>query len=117
MSSGYNAVYRNDKDLYHIFGNNSGGDVSANTVNCNFLNSAFVNCDSIDRTTPGDLQINNDTLIVGDLSLNGNYDLSQSSGLLRLSNVTLSGSASGSSGQHLQIVVNGVNYKIRLENP
>jgi hypothetical protein len=37
--------------------------------------------------------------------------------LLTFSGALTSGSASGSSGQHLQVTINGTPYKIKLENP
>lgn len=118
MTSGYNAIYRNDTDLYSFISSGpTGGVINATTVNCNFLNSGFVVCDQIDRNTPGDLQINNDTLLVGDLTLDGNLDLVENAGKLQIINATLSGSSGSISGQHLQVMINGVNYKIELKNP
>jgi hypothetical protein len=90
-------------------------DVSANTVNCINLNSVFVNCDQIERQTAGDLQINNDTLLVGDLTLDGTLDLVETAGQLRLSNVITTPTAGGNAG-HLQIEINGVLRKIALLN-
>jgi hypothetical protein len=93
-----------------------GSDISANTVNCINLNSTFVNCDEIQRQTPGDLQINSDTLLVGDLTLDGKLDLTETAGQVRLSNVILANIAGGNSGLHLQIEINNTLYKIKLEN-
>ena len=54
----------------------------------------------------------------GDLSLAGNaIDTSFATGLPLTGGTLLSGSAGGTSGQHLQVNVNGAPYKIKLELP
>jgi hypothetical protein len=55
-------------------------------------------------------------MLVGDLILDGNLDLSETAGQVRLDNVILANVAGGNSGLHLQIEINGTLYKIKLEN-
>jgi hypothetical protein len=72
-----------------------------------------VNCDQIERQTAGDLQINNDTLLVGDLTLDGNLDLTETAGQLRMINVITTPTA-GSIVAYLQVLINGTLRKIPL---
>jgi hypothetical protein len=44
-------------------------------------------------------------------------EISQEADLLRFTGALTSGSAGGSSGQHLQVTINGTAYKIQLLNP
>ena len=108
-------VKQNNTVFPNLFGE-EGGDVSANTINCVNLNSVFVNCDQIERQTAGDLQINNDTIVVGDLTLDGNLDLVETAGQVRITNAILTPTSGGNAGQHLQIQINGILYKIALQN-
>ena len=117
MSSGLNSIYRNDKDLYNFIDPSGLAQVvNCVTLNSTFVNTGILNVDQLDRQLAGPILINQDTQIVGDLILDGRLDMSLNSGKLELNNMQLSNTASGNSGQHLQIVVNGVNYKLRLEN-
>lgn len=72
-----------------------------------------MNCDQIERQTAGDLQINNDTLLVGDLTLDGNLDLTETAGQLRMINVITTPTA-GSIVAYLQVLINGTLRKIPL---
>jgi len=105
------------------FNNQTKFDNLGNTINCTTINSTFNNTiatktDSIQVNTPGnDLQINGDTVLVGNLTVDGNYSLLETAGQLRLQDVILAGTSGSTSGQHLQIIINGQLYKIELKNP
>lgn len=66
------------------------------------------------------LDFANDTYSLGDFGAFGNglyLQLDDASSELRLYGALLSGTASGFSGNHLSIYINGTHYKIKLENP
>jgi len=46
-----------------------------------------------------------------------NLDLNNLSGFLGIQNAILASTSGGNSGLHLQVIIDGVNYKIKLENP
>jgi hypothetical protein len=108
-SNGSNNIYIGQNGAYRILGNENiiiGPRLQQNATNTSLSNRFQVGC------------IANPNYMVGNMSTNTftMNNCATTLGNLTLTNATLTPTAGGSSGQHLQITINGTPYKIALLN-
>jgi hypothetical protein len=105
----YLQINDNNKDIRTYLGNTFIGFV----LDLTSYTFAFGDFNGANNSTYLQIKDNNKTIELNTVS----GEISQTADLLRFSGALTSGSAGGSSGQHLQVTINGTQYKIKLENP